>query len=242
MSPISLIRLLFLYILTLQVGILVHSQVASATYNSGDLPTDRDFDVDSNYSSCPGVLLVNIPSGAYITSVDVEYDITALGGGWKSEQRSELICTSPGGVREDSVYAGFGVQGGTFSYSRSGLDIANGVSGGGAIEFELHAGRTYGGSGCGFTFNKVDNNTWTVTVHYCTTSGLWLGHSTNWNDTANWCGKTVPDISTEVVIPAAPIGGFFPVLTGGISVVCDTIMVENGASLTIENGNTLTTY
>ncbi len=112
---------------------------------------------------------VNIPVDATITSVDVEYEMTALGGAAEYldvEQRSELRCNSTGGINEGTLYNGSGNVAGTYTYSRTGLTIANGVTGGGNIDFELHAGRTYGGSGCNTTYNKVDNNSWTVTVYY----------------------------------------------------------------------------
>ena len=139
---------------------------ASSTYTLGDIETDRGFTTVSQSSSCPGSLTVTIPSGAIITSVDVAYDMTALANASISQQRSQLRCVSPGGTSELSVYEGVGNSNGTYSYSRSGLDIANGVSGGGDIEFELHAGRTSNGNGCKANRNKVDNNTWTVTVYY----------------------------------------------------------------------------
>jgi len=83
-----------------------------------------------------------------------------------SEQRSELRCVSSGGTNEGILSEGSGDVAGTYIYNRTGLTIANGVSAGGNINFELHAGRTYGGSACNTTYNKVDNNTWTVTVYY----------------------------------------------------------------------------
>lgn len=222
---------------------LVFSQnrYSTSTYTLGDIPTDKNFDSIQNTSACPGDLTVTIPQGAAIDSVDVEYDMTAFGGGFRSEQRSELWCISPGGLQEDTIWPGTGVISGTQEYHRTGLDIANGVTGGGDIDFQLHAGRTFGGSGCGVTFNIVDNNTWKVTVYY-KSAGLWLGYSTAWDDTGNWYGSAVPDINADVFIPKNPEGGNFPVISGTVTAVCDTIVIENGASLTIQNGGSLTSY
>lgn len=142
------------------------SASSSATYTQGDIPTDFGFQTIGQSSSCPGVLSVNIPPGALITSVDVSYQMTGLNSGWKSEQRSQLRCVSPGGTSEQTVFSGTGNSTGSQSYSRTGLSIANGVTVGGNILFELHAGRTWGGSGCNITYNKVDINSWTVTVFY----------------------------------------------------------------------------
>ncbi len=138
---------------------------STATYGSGNIATDGSFTSLPGSSSCPGTLVVTIPVDALITSVDVSYSMTARNWGWMSDQRSQLRCVSPGGTAEGQLYEGSG-RTGTYDYSRTGLTIANNVTGGGNITFELHAGRTWGGSGCNTTYNRVNNNTWTVTVHY----------------------------------------------------------------------------
>ncbi len=55
---------------------------------------------------------------------------------------------------------------GTYSFSRTELPIANGVTGGGDITFELHAGKTWGDAGATTTYNRVDEGSWSVTVQY----------------------------------------------------------------------------
>jgi PKD repeat protein len=148
------------------ISILTPPQSNSATYTAGDIPADYGFQSLPGQSDCPGILTVSIPAGAVIDSLDVYYEMTGQNWGWMSEQRSQLRCVSPGGTAETTLAQGTGNAMGTFVYNRTGLDIANGVSGGGDIVFELHAGRTWGGSGCNTYYNKVDNNTWTVTVYY----------------------------------------------------------------------------
>jgi PKD repeat protein len=148
------------------ISIATVQQSTTATYTAGDIPTDFAFQSLPGQSTCPGVLVVTIPPGAVILSIDVSYQMTAQNVGWMSEQRSQLRCVSPGGASETTLALGTGNSEGVFIYNRTGLDIANGVSGGGNIVFELHAGRTWGGSGCNTTYNKVDNNTWTMTVYY----------------------------------------------------------------------------
>jgi PKD repeat protein len=138
----------------------------SATFSSGHISTDYGFQTLPGQSSCPATLSVSIPSGAAIVGVDVSYSMTARNQGWMSEQRSQLRCVSPGGISESAISQGSGNTTGTFSYSRNGLTIANGVTGGGNISFQLHAGRTWGGSGCNSTYNRVNNNSWTITVYY----------------------------------------------------------------------------
>ncbi len=139
---------------------------ASATYADGHIPTDLDFVSLPGASGCPAVLTVTIPDQAEIVGVDVAYSMTAANGAWMAEQRSWLRCVSPGGTDEPVLTEGSGFAEGTYWYERAGLAIANGVSGGGAVAFELHAGRTWGGEGCGTTYNRVDDGSWTVTVHY----------------------------------------------------------------------------
>jgi subtilisin family serine protease len=144
-------------------------ETATSTYNQGDIATDDGFISVSGASACPGMLSVTIPPNAFILGVDVTYQMTALNFSWMSQQRSQLRCVSPGGSMETIIHSGSGNGSGTYTYSRSGLVIANTVSGGGEILFELHAGRTQssvGYIGCQTYNNKVNNNTWTVTVHY----------------------------------------------------------------------------
>ena len=148
------------------INILSECYSISETYSTGDIQTDLNFQTLPGSSSCPGSLTVSIPLGAVILGVDVSYNMTARNNGWKSEQRSQLKCVSPGGLSEPELYSGSGNSTGTLSYNRNGLNIANGVEGGGDIHFQLHAGRTFGGSGCNTVYNKVDNNTWNITVYY----------------------------------------------------------------------------
>lgn len=136
-------------------------------YDGGDIPTTFNTAPTTAQSAQePGILNVTIPQGAVITGVDVEYKMTAQGGAWTSEQRSFIRCVSPGGTTESQVYSGSGNSAGTQTYSRTGLNIANNVEGGGEITFELHAFRTWGGSGSNTQYNFVGNNTWKVIVHY----------------------------------------------------------------------------
>ncbi len=140
---------------------------ASATYSIGNIQADRSFGNPTQSSACPGTLAVNIPTGSTITSVDVVYDFEALPGSFFAFQRSQLRCVSPGGLAEPTLATNPNWVSGVLTYSRSNLNIANGVAEGGDILFELHAGSS-GGSwqGCSEQFMRVLNNTWTVTVHY----------------------------------------------------------------------------
>jgi len=141
-------------------------------YTYGDIPsTYGSAEPDTSSSALePGEMTVSIPYGAIITSVSVEYALTSRNGAWMSEQRSFLRCVSPGGETEHQVYSGQGNTVGTIDYNRSGLDIANNVTGGGDIEFELHAFHSWEGWGglWGSTtdFVFVPDGTWKLIVYY----------------------------------------------------------------------------
>ena len=150
---------------TITVNHAPYIQSVTSTYSLGDIPTDRSFTSIGSTSSCPGLLDVVIPAGRIVSSVDVSYDMTA-GSEWMSEQRSWLYCSTTT-TGEAAVYSGAGNTGGTYNYSRSGLTIADGAQG--TISFEMHAGRSYGGSGCSTIQNQVDDGTWTITVNHIPT-------------------------------------------------------------------------
>ena len=155
-------------IIILAVSLLVTSSAWSqgsvtATYSTGDISTDRSFTSIPGTSSCPGLLDVVIPAGNIVASVDVSYDMTAGGGGYKIDQRSWLYCSTTSNG-EATISSGSGSSAGTINYSRTGLGIADGASG--TVSFEMHAGRSYGGSGCSTVYNKVVDGTWVITVNY----------------------------------------------------------------------------
>jgi hypothetical protein len=130
--------------------------------NPNDIPTLYSLTVDVNSTTtCPGTLSLTVPAGYIITSVDTSYDMQTALNGWMSEQRSILVCNTTG-MMESDVTSGVGGTSGTYSYSRTGLGIANGASG--TVEFELRAWRTYGSSDCNTDYNRVVAGTWTVTA------------------------------------------------------------------------------
>lgn len=132
---------------------------------NGDLPTLYNNTVNINSTtSCPATLSVTIPEGYQIASIATAYQMTAAGGAWQSEQRSRLFCTTTNSG-ETVLFSGPPVNGGgVASYNRSDLSFANGATG--TVNFELRTWRTWGDSGCGTNFNKVNSGTWSVTVTY----------------------------------------------------------------------------
>ena len=89
--------------------------------------------------------------------------MTAASGAYMSEQRSWLYSPTIS-AGEAAVASGTGFTGGTLSYNRSTISFANAASG--TVDFELHAGRTWGGTGCDNVYNKVDAGTWTIVVYH----------------------------------------------------------------------------
>nr|NQU93191.1 fibronectin type III domain-containing protein [Bacteroidota bacterium] len=161
-------RILLMLLFVPLISCMVFGQVStSATYDLGDIEADPFFLAASQPSSCPGSLAVNIPPGATITGVDVEYDFESISPNYNFEQRSELRCVSPGGINEGVLATSPNFASGVWHYERTGLEIANGVTTGGDIEFELHAGfDNLAAIACGVDYQKVNDGTWTVTVYY----------------------------------------------------------------------------
>ena len=137
-------------------------------YSEGNIPTTfANSPSIEQEASDPGVLTVDIPEGALVTGVDVEYEMISQNNAWMEEQRSYVECINDGGSKEKQIHAGPDESNsGTVFYERNGLGIANNVEGGGEIEFRLHAFRTWGGSGSDSQYSFVNNNTWKVIVHY----------------------------------------------------------------------------
>ena len=142
-------------------------QTIADTFDSADIPTN----LGSYSPTCNGPLtklsITLPPGGAWnVTSIDIQYNMTALGGGFKSHQRSYIHCQNTQ-TSEDSIYQGTGNSGGIQVYNRTGITIANGnYAGGEVLFFEMRAWRTASGSGCSTANNKVDIFTWIITVHY----------------------------------------------------------------------------
>jgi hypothetical protein len=180
---------------------------SSAVYSAGSGSTEYNTaPTTATNSSCPINLSVTIPAGAVISSVNVSYNMTTASDGWMSEQRSYLECTSSGGTKESAISSGVGAAGGTYSYNRTGLTIANGVTSGGTINFRLHSFRTYGGSGCNATYNYVANNTFTVTVNYLIPiSYSWSGGP--FVSGQNTATPTVNPTTTTTYTMTASVGG-----------------------------------
>ena len=93
--------------------------------------------------------------------------MTAAGGAWMSEQRSWLYSPTLNIGESNIIFGSAGTIAGTESYSRT-TNFMSGLNATDTIAIELHAGRSWGGSGCGTNYNKVDNQTWMVIAYYGT--------------------------------------------------------------------------
>jgi len=162
-------KYLLSFLITLSFTSFVSAQFTlSAAYSEGDIPTNAlSYDPTCNMMS---TLNIELPSGGsvLISGVDIVYEMTATNPGWQSDQRSQVYCDNTSNL-EGEVYQGVGNTSGTYDYSRLGVDIANGTYAGGTIiSFNMRAWRTFAGGGgaCSTTVNKVDNSSWTMTIHY----------------------------------------------------------------------------
>ena len=123
-----------------------------ATYSSGQTPSDYGAS-QSTPSTCPSSVSITVPAGERLDSVSVYYAFVATGGAWMSEQSSWLECVETG--QTSTVAFGSGSNAGTQNYARTGLNFAANATG--TLTFELHAARSWGGSGCNTTYNYVES-------------------------------------------------------------------------------------
>lgn len=141
----------------------------SYVYAAGEISTmfqDEDIEpvTETSVTPCPGSLTVNVPAGYKIVSVGTAYTMTTGSGAYQSEQRSLLRCITTN-TSEAAIITGPPAFGGTATYNRTGLSIANNATG--AVQFELRAWRVWGDfeeDQCGVIYNKVDAGSWTITV------------------------------------------------------------------------------
>ncbi len=89
---------------------------------------------------------------------------------------------------------------------------------------------------------------WTITNSTCSStssvtitvinSGTWLGNTDDWFDASNWCSG-VPASTTNVLIPStAPI---MPNIASS-GALCNSLIINSGASLSMNSGSDLTVY
>ena len=137
--------------------------ITSFTYTGGNIPsTLYNLPTTTSRALEPGVFAIIIPHMEVITSIDLQYSMTAVGSCTMAEQQSFIYCAS-NNQTEEQVSHGSGNSSGTYLYNRTGLDLANGLFG--EVIFELHAFRSSGGTGSSAEHNYVEGSSWTITIH-----------------------------------------------------------------------------
>jgi FG-GAP repeat len=141
-----------------------------ASYTSGDVPTSfATYDESCNGTSA--TITVALPAGDNytITGVDVAYTMFSQNGGYISDQKSKIKFQNTN-TEEAVEYGGTINAGGTQTYSRTNISIANGTYAGGTqLVFQMKARRIWESStnpGCNTNIVRVNNNSWTITVYY----------------------------------------------------------------------------
>ncbi|MBK9736478.1 MAG: hypothetical protein IPO92_16575 [Saprospiraceae bacterium] len=131
----------FLTFLSFFVGLQAQNTI-TATYTTGDIPTSFDlYDDSCNGPSATLTLILPAGDNYTVTSVDVAYNMTALGGGWKVDQRSMIKFQNTG--TEETEVVGIGDEPGTQSYART-ITTANGTYPGGTeLVFQMRAKRLF---------------------------------------------------------------------------------------------------
>lgn len=132
----------------------------SFTYTTGDISTlYNTTPTPTSTTTCPGTMSITVPAGYKIATIGTTYNMLAAGGTFMNEQASLLYCTTSN-TGEAAVSFGVGGSGGTYTFNRTNIPIANNLTG--TVNFELRAWRTWGGSGCTTANSKVVNNTWKI--------------------------------------------------------------------------------
>ena len=143
------------------------------TYTVGDIPTS----FMSYNATCNGpstTISITLPTDfgdLEVLGIDIDYSMTSGNGGFMADQRSQIHFQNNN--TSETVVHGTGDQNGTLEYNRTGVDIANGnYPGGTVLTFEMRAWRVWGDmEDCGVFYNKVDDNSWSITVHLDCPSG-----------------------------------------------------------------------
>jgi hypothetical protein len=77
------------------------------------------------------------------------------------------------------------------------------------------------------------------TALYVMPPACWLGYTNEWSNGANWSDGIIPGPGSEVIIPATPLGDYYPSAFSGNPVI-NQLILENGSSISIPAGVTIT--
>jgi len=203
--------------------------IANATQNVYAPPVDQD---GTFY-----YYVVVYPAG-YECAATISAPIAVNIGNTSAGQASPNIIVCPNGSGTVSITGSFGAI--QWQQSEDGANNwVNVVGGSGAntpnyvtpaLNGTMYYRAVVGNLNCGIDYS--DAIAATITQTY-----VWTGSvSTNWNDSGNWSCNIVPTITQNATISRIP--AIQPEISSGTA-TAKSIIVENGASLTVNTGATL---
>jgi len=153
-----------------------------------------------------------------------------------------------GGLYGQSTYAGSSITMTNSFWDKEIAGTTQGYLGGtGKTTAEMKTQTTFTDAGWDFTttpiwvINSYDNNGYPYLEGQLFDYTYWDGsEGTSWNTPGNWDGNAVPDVTMNVRIPGTGITNY-PVVGTGNSANCSDLIVEIGASLTVQSGGSLIT-
>jgi hypothetical protein len=87
--------------------------------------------------------------------------------------------------------------------------------------------------------SPANSNSLTMDVQF---PGIWLGYTSDWNTTSNWGCGILPLNTTDVTIPTVPEGGIHPVVSSNSTALSADLVIQSGASVTVNSGKDLSIY
>jgi hypothetical protein len=182
-------------------------------------------------SNCAVVLSAEIPEDAIILSAQASYSVIAAGGGWMSEARSFIkVLNEGGGVT--AVQQGTGTTAGTFNYDLDLMPIIEGASTDEPLEFQFNLFRTWGGSECNTTYQRVEPAALTISITYLTPGSCVVPFNLNLNNV----GEDFASISFVSIGDNYQISYGEPGHTAGAGTLLT--VQETSATITNLEGNT----
>jgi len=140
----------------------------STRYVYGDLGVQQVAPVNINsQSSCADTLGIAIPSGHWISSVDVEYTMNTTGGfgGSAPNDIGVYLELSSEGTKEAALdYGTIGTNGSSETITRTINDF-NGAVTDTFLVFKLHAFRQQFTTACGTTTASIADSSWKITIN-----------------------------------------------------------------------------
>ena len=216
---------------------------STALSGLGSLTQSTGSTLNINFTGVPAITTLNASSSTNTVNYGFAGTQTVFPTNYSN------LTLSNSGVKTFTVNTTIGINypiDGTFSITGSAsANLGTALAHSSSTLFLGGAGQIAGtwGSSASAATNK--NGTWfgasatgvlTVTTFACS-PGTWYGTTnTDWNTATNWCNNTLPDASTNVIIPSSLTN--YPVV--GAAAVCNDLSIQTGASVTISGANTLT--